>query len=99
MQVGDTAKVLSRFPAIGGTDTSGRSIIRDLNTIAGAANDVAVSPDTSWLALNRMLPTIIKTGSGSSIAVSASIDKLILGSIPDIGFPGTPACTGRTTTP
>ncbi|BBZ41038.1 MlaD family protein [Mycobacterium conspicuum] len=94
VQVGDTAKVLSRFPAIGGTDTSGRSIIRDLNTIAGAANDVAVSPDTSWLALNRMLPTIIKTGSGSSIAVSASIDKLILGSIPDIGFPGDPGLHG-----
>jgi virulence factor Mce-like protein len=88
VQVGDTARVLARFPAIGGTDTSGRSIIRDLNTVAGAANDVAVSPDTSWLSLNRMMPTIIKTSAGSSIAVSAGIDKLILGSIPDIGFPG-----------
>jgi hypothetical protein len=94
VQVGDTARVLSRFPAIGGTDTSGRSIIRDLNTIAGAANDVAVSPDTSWLPLNRMMPTIIKTSSGSSIAVSASIDKLILGSLPDIGFPGDPGLHG-----
>ena len=47
VQVGDTARLLARFPSIGGTDTSGRSIIRDLNTIAGAANDIAVSPDTS----------------------------------------------------
>jgi virulence factor Mce-like protein len=94
VQVGDTARVLARFPAIAGTDTSGRSIIGDLNTIAGAANDVAVSPDTSWLALNRMMPTIIKTSSGSSIAVSAGIDKLVLGSIPDIGFPGDPGLHG-----
>ena len=64
VQVGDTARILARFPSIGGTDTSGRSIIRDLNTIAGAANDVAVSPDTSWLALNRMLPPIIKSTLG-----------------------------------
>ena len=56
VQVGDTTRLLARFPSIGGTDTSGRSIIGDLNTIAGAANDIAVSPDTSWLALNRMLP-------------------------------------------
>jgi virulence factor Mce-like protein len=88
VQVGDTARLLSRFPSIGGTDTSGRSIVRDLNTIAGAANDVAVSPDTSWLAVNRLLPPMIKVTAGYSVAVSASFDKLVLGSIPDIGFPG-----------
>jgi virulence factor Mce-like protein len=88
VQVGDTTRLLARFPAIGGTDTSGRSIIRDLNTIAGAANDIAVSPDTSWLALNRMIPTVVKATAGNSISASASIDKLVLGSIPDIGFPG-----------
>jgi len=48
--------LLARFPSIGGTDTSGRSMIRDLNTIAGAANDVAVSPDTSFVAVNRLIP-------------------------------------------
>ncbi len=88
VQVGDTARLLSRFPSIGGTDTSGRSIVRDLNTIAGVANDIAVSPDTSLLAFNRMLPPMIKATAGNSVAVSASFDKLVLGSIPDIGFPG-----------
>jgi virulence factor Mce-like protein len=88
VQVGDTARVLSRFPSIGGTDTSGRSIVRDLNTVAAAANDVAVSPDTSWLAVNRLLPPLIKVTAGYSVAVTASFDKLVLGSIPDIGFPG-----------
>jgi virulence factor Mce-like protein len=88
VQVGDTARLLARFPTLGGTDTSGRSIIRDVNTIAGAANDIAVSPDTSLLALNRLLPPMIKATSGSGVAVRASLDKLVLGSIPDIGFPG-----------
>jgi len=88
VQAGDTARLLARFPTLGGTDTSGRSIIRDANTIAGAANDIAVSPDTSLLALNRLLPPMIKATAGSAVAVRASVDKLVLGSIPDIGFPG-----------
>jgi virulence factor Mce-like protein len=88
VQIGDTARLLARFPTLGGTDTSGRSIIRDANTIAGAANDIAVSPDTSLLALNRLLPPMIKATAGSAVAVRASVDKLVLGSIPDIGFPG-----------
>ncbi len=88
VQIGDTARLLARFPTLGGTDTSGRSIIRDVNTIAGAANDIAVSPDTSLLALNRLLPPMIKATAGSGVAVRASLDKLVLGSIPDIGFPG-----------
>jgi virulence factor Mce-like protein len=88
VQVGDTSRLLARFPSLGGTDTSGRSVIRDLNTIARAANDVAVSPDTSWLALNRMMPALIKSTAGNSISVHVSVDQLVLGSIPDIGFPG-----------
>ncbi|OBH12966.1 MlaD family protein [Mycobacterium sp. E1747] len=86
--VGDTSRLLARFPSIGGTDTSGRSIIRDLNTVAGAANDVAVSPDTSWLALNRLIPPLVKSTAGNSISVHVGVDKIMLGSLPDIGFPG-----------
>ena len=88
VQVGDTTRLLARFPAIAGTDTSGRSIIRDLNTIAGAANGVAVSPDTSWVSLNRLIPPLVKSTAGNSISVHVSVDKILLGSIPDIGFPG-----------
>ncbi|OBG67966.1 mammalian cell entry protein [Mycobacterium sp. E3339] len=88
VQVGDTSRLLARFPSIGGTDTSGRSLIRDLNTVAAAANDVAVSPDTSWLALNRLIPALVKSTAGNSISVNVGVDKIMLGSIPDIGFPG-----------
>lgn len=88
VQVGNTSRLLARFPSIGGTDTSGRSIIADLNTIAGAANDVAVSPDTSFYAVNRLIPPLVKSTSGSAISVHVGVDKLILGSLPDIGYPG-----------
>ncbi|WP_406815514.1 MCE family protein [Mycobacterium sp. M23085] len=88
VQVGDTSRLLARFPSIGGTDTSGRSMIRDLNTIAGAANDVAMSPDTSWLSINRLIPALVKSTAGNSISVNVSVDKIMLGSLPDIGFPG-----------
>jgi phospholipid/cholesterol/gamma-HCH transport system substrate-binding protein len=88
VQAGDTARLLARFPSIGGTDASGRSMIRDLNTIAGAANDVAVSPDTSFVAVNRLIPPLVKSTSGSAISVHVGVDKLILGSLPDIGYPG-----------
>ncbi|OBI95801.1 mammalian cell entry protein [Mycobacterium asiaticum] len=96
IQVGDTSRVLSRFPSLNGTDTSGRSVIRDLNTLAGAANDVAISPETSWLPLNRMLPALIKSTSGNAISVHVGVDQLVLGSIPDIGFPGDRGLHGPT---
>lgn len=88
VQVGDTSRLLARFPSIGGTDTSGRSMVRDLNTIAGAANDVAMSPDTSWQSINRLIPALVKSTAGNSISVNVGVDKIMLGSLPDIGFPG-----------
>nr|WP_142254594.1 MlaD family protein [Mycobacterium colombiense] len=88
VQVGDTSRLLARFPSIGGTDSSGRSMVRDLNTIAGAANDVAMSPDTSWQSINRLIPALVKSTAGNSISVNVGVDKIMLGSLPDIGFPG-----------
>ncbi len=63
VQVGDTTRLLARFPALGGTDTS-------------------------WLALNRMIPPMVKSTARGALSVRASVDRLVLGSIPDIGFPG-----------
>ncbi|QLL05953.1 MlaD family protein [Mycobacterium vicinigordonae] len=96
VQLGDTSRMLSRFPSLGGTDTSGRSVIQDLNTLAGAANDVAVSPDTSLLTLNRMMPALIKSTAGNAISVHVGVDQLVLGAIPDIGFPGDRGLHGPT---
>lgn len=88
LQLGGTSEQLRKFPSIAGTDTSGRSVIADVNTIAGAWNDVVLAPDATLFALNRLMPPFIKSTTSNAIAVRASIDRLILGSIPDIGFAG-----------
>lgn len=93
-QLGDVSNQMRKFPSIAGTDTSGRSIIGDANTVAGAWNDVALAPDATLYALNRLMPPFIKTLTSDAIALDASVDRLVLGSIPDIGFAGDPGLHG-----
>jgi len=88
VQAGDASDQLAKFPSIAGTDTSGRSIIADMNTLSSAFNDVVLDPNTSLAAVNRLMPPVIKSASGNSISLKGSIDRLVLGHIPDIGFPG-----------
>jgi len=94
VQAGDASNELAKFPSLAGTDTSGRSIIADMNTLASAFNDVAVDPNTSIAALNRLMPPVIKASASNAISVKGSIDRLVLGHIPDIGFPGDPGFHG-----
>ena len=88
VQAGATTDMLYKFPSLNGTDTSGRSVIADLNTVSGAFNDVATDPNVSLSALNGLMPMVIKGTSGTSIALYGEISRLILGHIPDIGFAG-----------
>ncbi|CAJ1585469.1 MlaD family protein [[Mycobacterium] wendilense] len=92
--VGDAGVQLRKFPSIAGTDTSGRSVIADANQIAAAWNDLVLAPDATLYSLNRLMPPLIKGTAGNSLATRASIDRLILGSIPDIGFAGDPGLHG-----
>lgn len=56
LEVGAVTDQLNKFPSINGTDESGRSVIKDANTVAAAWNDVALDPDTRLAALNRLVP-------------------------------------------
>ncbi|MCT7658439.1 MlaD family protein [Mycobacterium deserti] len=94
VQVGDVSDQLRKFPSIAGTDTSGRSMIADANEVARAWNDVVLTPDATLYALNRLMPPFVKATTSNAIAVNASVDRLILGSIPDIGFAGDPGLHG-----
>lgn len=87
-QVGDTTEQLRKFPSVAGTDTSGRSVIKDANEIARSWNDVALAPDATLFALNRLMPPLVKATASNAFAAQTSLDRLILGSIPDIGFAG-----------
>ncbi|WP_431237433.1 MlaD family protein [Mycolicibacterium aichiense] len=93
-QAGDASKQLEKFPSIAGTDTSGRSVIGDANTIARSWNDLVLAPDANLAALNRLMPPIIKATASNSFSVRASIDRLVLGSMPDAGFLGDPGFHG-----
>ena len=93
-QAGDTSRQLEKFPSIAGTDTSGRSVIGDANTIARSWNDLVLAPDANLAALNRLMPPIIKASPSSGFSVRASIDRLVLGSMPDAGFLGDPGFHG-----
>ena len=93
-RIGATTELLQRFPSIAGTDTSGRSVVSDANDVARAWNDVVLTPDATLFALNRLMPPFIKSSSSNAISVRVSIDRLILGSIPDIGFAGDPGLHG-----
>ncbi|MEC4841437.1 MlaD family protein [Mycobacteroides chelonae] len=92
-QIGDLANKsgqisdqLAKFPSIQGTD--GRSTLADLNSISRGFNDIAVSPDTSLVALNRLIPMLIKANAGSAQAHDVNIAKLALGNIDDAGYKG-----------
>lgn len=89
---GAMSRQLSRFPSLQGTDT--RSMVADINALSNAFNDVVVSPDTSMLAMSRMLPPFVKATSGTAIAGKGNLAKLALGSMPDIGYLGDPQFHG-----
>ena len=94
VQVGDVSDQLRKFPSVAGTDTSGRSVIVDANEVARSWNDVVLTPNATLYSLNRLMPPLIKTTTSNALAVNASFDRLILGSIPDIGFAGDPGLHG-----
>jgi phospholipid/cholesterol/gamma-HCH transport system substrate-binding protein len=93
-QLGATSRQLAKFPSIAGTDPTGRSVIKDANTIAGAWNDVVLSPNTSLAALNQLIPPFVKATASQAISVRGSFDRLVIGSRPDLGFKGDPAFHG-----
>lgn len=94
VQVGDVSDQLRKFPSIAGTDTSGRSVIADANEVARSWNDVVLTPDATLHSLNRLMPPFVKSTTSTALAVNGSIDRLVLGSIPDIGFAGDPGLHG-----
>ncbi|WP_425437825.1 MlaD family protein [Mycobacterium neglectum] len=94
VQVGAVSDQLRKFPSIAGTDSSGRSVIADANEVARSWNDVVLTPDATLYSLNRLMPPFVKSTTSTALAVNGSIDRLVLGSIPDIGFAGDPGLHG-----
>jgi phospholipid/cholesterol/gamma-HCH transport system substrate-binding protein len=92
--LGGAAGELKKFPSIAGADISGRSVVADANTIARSFNDMVLDPDARLAAVERIYAPFIKISAGSAFSGSGGIDRLVLGSIPDVGFGGDPGLRG-----
>jgi virulence factor Mce-like protein len=90
--VAGITRQLSRFPSVKGTDT--RSVIADLNRLAGVANDITLDPDLSINAMNRVIPIAIHTSSSAAGPAWSNFTRIAIGNHPDKNFPGDPASHG-----
>ncbi|BBY54951.1 MCE family protein [Mycobacterium koreense] len=83
---------LERFPSIAGVDT--RSLVRDINALSTAFNEVSVDPQVSIDNLVRVLPPALKLFSATATHADVDMQQLALGHIPDLNHEGDPAFTG-----
>ncbi|HTM83794.1 MAG TPA: mammalian cell entry protein, partial [Mycobacterium sp.] len=79
---------LGRFPSIQGTDT--RSMVADLNALAGVFNEIAIDPELELYAFNRLIGAIIKSTNSTAGHSNLTLAKLSLAPWPDLNYPGDP---------
>lgn len=77
---------LARFPSLQDTDT--RSAISDLNRLSASFNDIAVDPNLSLTALNRMLAILVKSTNSTALHGTLEVSQLALVPWPDMNYPG-----------
>ncbi|NNH68540.1 MCE family protein [Nocardia uniformis] len=82
-QVAAVTRQLERFPSIQGTDT--RSIIHDMNMLAGAFNESAVDPRVTMANLLRILPPTLKFFSANAAHSDVELRQVVLGPVDDPG--------------
>ncbi|WP_330255025.1 MCE family protein [Nocardia sp. NBC_00565] len=87
-EVARISRQIAKFPSVNGTDT--RSMVADINRIAGELNDAAISPDGSLDAVNKILGPIIKITDATSAHVNVDLQDLAIGALPDPRHPGDP---------
>lgn len=83
---------LKRFPSIAGVDT--RSLVRDMNRLSVAFNDVATDPRVSIDNLVRVLPPALKLFSAATTHADVDMQQLALGHIGDLNHEWDPEFHG-----
>lgn len=83
---------LNRFPSLKGTDT--RSLVKDLNRLAGVLNDISVDPNLSLNPWNELLGIVMNFTPSTAVNVNVVVPQIALGSLPDLNWPGDPAFHG-----
>mgnify|MGYP000146057774 CR=1 FL=1 len=83
---------LSKFPSMQGTDT--RSIAADVNKLSRVFNEIAMDPNISLTAFNRLIGILIKSSDSTAFHVKAEIAKIAIGALPDKNYAGDPGMHG-----
>ncbi|MCX4091760.1 MCE family protein [Nocardia sp. alder85J] len=82
------ATQLSRFPSVQGTND--RSLMAEVNQLAGELDDAAESPQVNLDSLNSIIAPILKILDGSSAHADIDVAQVAIGPVPDPNFPGDP---------
>lgn len=83
---------LSKFPSFQGTDT--RSVAADVNKLSRVFNEIAMDPNISLNAFNRLIGVLVKATDSTAIHLTAEISKLAIGALPDKNYAGDPGIHG-----
>ncbi|MFE3543966.1 MlaD family protein [Nocardia sp. NPDC059177] len=80
-QIDDLTAQLSKFPVLRGGEIGG--LIANLDQISAGLNDAILNPEASLLAMNRLLPTVIKLSSGTSAHGNVDLQDFAIGALAD----------------
>jgi hypothetical protein len=86
------SRQLSKFPSLQGTDT--RSVAVDVNNLSQVFNEIAMDPDISLNAFNRLIAVMVKSTNSTSIHLDAELSKIAIGALPDKNYAGDPGIHG-----
>jgi virulence factor Mce-like protein len=83
---------LAKFPSMQGTDT--RSTAADVNKLSQVFNEIALDPDISLAAFNRLIGVVVKSTNSTALHGLASVEKVAIGALPDKNYAGDPGIHG-----
>ncbi|MUL67080.1 mammalian cell entry protein [Mycobacterium sp. CBMA 234] len=83
---------LSKFPSMQGTDT--RSVAADVNKLSAVFNEIAMDPNISLTAFNRLIGILIKSTTSTAVHVEGEVAKIAIGALPDKNYAGDPGMHG-----
>lgn len=83
---------LAKFPSMQGIDT--RSVAADVNKLSRVSNDIALDPNISLTAFNRLIGVVVKSTNSAALHGRASVEKIAIGALPDKNYAGDPGIHG-----
>lgn len=83
---------LAKFPSMQGTDT--RSVAADVNKLSAVFNEIAMDPNLSLTAFNRLIGIMVKSTDSTAFHLRGEVSKLAIGALPDKNYAGDPGIHG-----